>query len=968
MTGDAPPAALPFEQPNPLAAMTAAHDALLDLHDERGNDPAVLAQIEDFIRRGQATGAWLDGVKDRRAAQGMLDFWASELYRAGQKVAVARLADFDPVLAPDLAGVNCPYVGLQAFDDDRFFFGREAATEDLLRRLHRGERLLAIVGPSGSGKSSVVFGGLLPKLQRGELPGSVEWRYATLVPGPAPMAALAAADPAGAAAAAPAPAAAGAAPRLTTVLVVDQFEEIFTLCREPAIRQAFTAELLRRADGGDIVVLTVRTDFEENIAALPAFQPRYEAARVELRPLTARELQDAIERPAAEVGLRFEDGVVQDLAGAILGVPGGLPLLQFTLRELWQQRDRNRVTREVYERVGSPLAALGRTADAFYASLPVEEQTTVERTLLKLVRPADSGTEFTRNRVPIDEIYVDNDARDRVDRVLAKLEAVGLVRRTGGGAQVEVVHEALVRNWGTLKGWLERERELLRGRFLLRDRARAWEASGRPDEEGLLRGAELADAGEYRDLDALESAYVGASQRLAQREEDAREAARVREVEQARRTARKFKALAAALAVAVLLAAVASIFAAIGWRRAESRELSARALVQFTNAEQPDPLLAAMLALAADDVSPTDESNAALRQGFFEALDRFRLPHLEPVRAATFLHTDGGPPRVLSLDSAAHLWRINPSGAGDASVAAEEPLGERVAGAFDQPRLIRGSPDGRWLILAGAVPTVTVSSLDGATRVDLPGHELGVSTAEFSADGRRILTSGFDGNALVWDWDSAAASVSLRHTLPHTLSLLSAHLSADGRRAVTLDAGGSVTVWDAEAGAVERACPAPEENPPTGAALSADGARLLTLSGPEARVIDLATCALAYGLQGHIGQVNSAAFSPAGDRLVTAGADGTARIWNARDGSLFAVLRGHDGAVNSAEFSPDGNWVITASDDMTAHVHLVSLAEVKQRIKREIEERSPCQNRALNPLYDRVCPSELLPERRRSDE
>jgi len=730
------------------------------------------------------------------------------------------------------------------------------------------------------------------------------------------------------------------------VLIVDQFEEVFTLCREQAEREAFASALLQRINEGDIVVLTMRTDFDENISALPELQLVYEKARIDLRPLTVKELRDAIEKPATDVGLKIDEDVAQDLVGSIRGVQGGLPLLQFTLRELWLQRDRNRITRQVYERVGNPLLALGRAADRFYKNLSLEEQTTVERTLLKLVRPADSGTEFTRNRVPIEDVYKDNDAKDRVDRVLVKLEEAGLVRHTGDGTQVEVVHEALIRNWGTLKIWLERERERLRGRFLLRDRAKAWDANGRPEDESLLRGAELVDAGGYSDLNEIEIAYLEASRQRAESEEQLREAARQREIALAKKTAREFRTLAFALAVAVAIAALASILAVIGWRQAESRELSALARVQLDNTAQPDPLLAAMLALKANDTVPTDESDTALRQSLFESDDRYRLLQDGPVRAASFLPAANGQFRLVTLDGGVHLWRSDVTG------IVEDVFSNSISDLPDPLQTARSSPDGRFLILAGGIPTVTVLSLDNHAPVYLAGHEGGVINAEFSADGKRILTAGSDGKALLWAWDGANAS--LQHTLTQTLALLGAHLSENGQRVVTLDSGGTVTVWSSDTGSVVKSCSSTEA--PSSVALSADGARFLAIIGSEASITDVATCNVLQHLKGHLGQINSAMYSLGGERIVTAGTDGTARIWNPNDGKPVAVLLGHDGSVNSAEFSPDGKYVVTTSDDETAHVQIVDLDELKRLIRNAT--KNLCSNRdpsLYNPLYERVC-------------
>ena len=212
------------------------------------------------------------------------------------------------------------------------------------------------------------------------------------------------------------------------------------------------------------------------------------------------------------------------MVAKVLGERAGLPLLQFALLKLWENRDHNRITREIYENVGDPLQALKRSAESFYASLMPQDQNTVRRILLKLVKPANLGTEVTSSRITRDEIYRDNDARERVDNALDALENARLIRITGEGTQVEVAHEALIRNWPMLGQWLDEERVRLRQRFLLHEKAYAWSLT--PDDPStLLRGRELEDAESFKELGDVENAYVVASraevERLARDKEKA---------------------------------------------------------------------------------------------------------------------------------------------------------------------------------------------------------------------------------------------------------------------------------------------------------------------------------------------------------------------------------------------------------------------------------------------------------------
>ncbi|MBD0346160.1 MAG: NACHT domain-containing protein, partial [Coleofasciculus sp. Co-bin14] len=301
-----------------------------------------------------------------------------------------------------------------------------------------------------------------------------------------------------------------------SVLVVDQFEEAFTLCRDDSVRQAFIDNLISLIQSPGVrhtVILTMRTDFESQVARVPVFKDLFEQAQVRVTALDASELREAIEKPAELVGLKFEEGLVEALLQDVLGEPAALPLLQFTLLKLWDNRERNRVTWETYKRLGGGRQALARSADEFYEQLIPEEQVTVKRLLLRMVRPTE-GLEVTSNRIQRKTLYQAGEARDRVDRVLDKLIQSRLVRLTEGDtpddAQVEVAHEALVRNWPRLVNWLEDERVNLRRRWRLAAAVEDWQARGR-DKSVLLRGSLLAEAQRYKDLNALEVEFIQCS-------------------------------------------------------------------------------------------------------------------------------------------------------------------------------------------------------------------------------------------------------------------------------------------------------------------------------------------------------------------------------------------------------------------------------------------------------------------------
>ncbi len=527
---------------------------------QKGNEPeSFWADIYEFLARGEAAGQFLDDDEDRDAAQNLLDYWQNQLFHAHKEAPDAFLQEFDPLLQPEIPDERCPYIGLNAFDDsnEHLFYGRSQLISDILNQI-MVNRLVAAIGPSGSGKSSVILAGVLPRLKDGALPDSADWRYyPTIVPGSTPLTRLARllqpedADPTewipdtieklhsdddhltylmdkG-----------GSQP---AVLVIDQFEETFTLCHDEAERNAFLQNILnlvRSRNARHLVILTMRVDYESYLNKEPLFHSLFEQGQVRVSAMNSAELHEAIEKPAEAVGLKFQNGLVDALVREIVGEPAALPLLQFSLLQLWDARERNRVTWEAYRRLGGVTKALANTADRIYNDMLPEDQITTKRILLRLVTP--DGLEFTRRRVPRKMLYSD-EAYDRVERVLTRWIDARLLYvakgHTADDDQIEVAHEALVRNWPRLVEWLEDERIVLRNRLRLGRQAQDWDVRGREDSS-LIRGALLIEALQFENLNPLEQAFVNRSQAAIHAAEEEKEASRRRELEQAQQLARE---------------------------------------------------------------------------------------------------------------------------------------------------------------------------------------------------------------------------------------------------------------------------------------------------------------------------------------------------------------------------------------------------------------------------------------------
>jgi hypothetical protein len=539
-----------------------AHARLLDALDhELGDDGSPAAEaaalsrleprIRDFLERGAATGVFLEEVKERTACQVLLDYWVSSLAQAALGAPPARLAAFDGDRLPDLKDKPCPFVGLDAFRGREFFFGREADTQALAQQVLETP-LVVVLGASGSGKSSLVMGGVLPALA--ETKEGTALRIApTVVPGNAVFshladAALQASGRAGESAsqlgarlrADPAELVAltGGQSAPATLITIDQFEEVFTLC-DAAERDALAASLasLLEAGRGHRVLLTMREEFRSRLVELRSLARFLEKGWYSMRPMGYEELRAAVERPAALVNLQFQSGIVDDLVKKVLGQPAALPLLQFTLRTLWDQRDRNRITWEVYRQVGDPLNALRSSADRFYEALAPQTQDEARRILLELVR-VDELLEAYRQPVPRSRLLQAGKANTAdVLRVLADND---YLRVSADGAAedpiVEVKHESLIRNWPRLVTWIDEKRIERRQRMALTQAAHRWVASGKP-AEGLLTGWQLEEAKRQPDLSDAEREFVEASAEQVDRAQREREAALRREAEQERAVA-----------------------------------------------------------------------------------------------------------------------------------------------------------------------------------------------------------------------------------------------------------------------------------------------------------------------------------------------------------------------------------------------------------------------------------------------
>ncbi|MFY9610837.1 MAG: AAA family ATPase [Blastocatellia bacterium] len=915
-----------LRQGDPFESASEFRDAqarlLEELDEEVGSDSsaegevAALARLEPrirgFLQRGEATGVFIEEIKERTACQVLLDYWVSSLSQAGRPVGSVRLARFDGEQLPDLKDKPCPYVGLDAFRDRTFFFGREADIQALLAQL-QSVSLLVVLGASGSGKSSLVIGGVLPALAA-EAPGLCV--IPSFVPGNTVLEHLADAvrqSPCGVGADVAAEVAAlrqdpahlrarvGGAGARPVVITIDQFEEVFTLS-DQADREALVANLadLLKAGRGHRVILTMREEFRSRIVELQALSPNLGDAWYSMRPMAYAELKAAVEKPAALVNLQFQSGIADDLVKKVLGQAAALPLMQFTLRALWEKRDRNRITWEVYRKVGDPLNALKASAEEFYNNLADEMQNEVKRILVELVR-VDELLEAYRQPVPKSRLLQAGSSRtEDVLRLLAEKDYVRVTAAAGDtDPVVEVKHESLVRNWPRFVSWIEEKRRQRRERLALTQAAERWAKSGKP-QEGLLTGWQLETAESVTELLELEKEFVKASAEAVDRVQREKEAALYREAKENKAAANRFRML---WAVTIVLAGFA-IYLLI--KTQQSMKAEGRSHQRVLQAMRLQPLnyvddqldLALLLGIEGNrmpDVQP--ELRRALLSSLITNLELKSLfpGHTAGVRAVAF-SSDGKILASGSYDSTIILW------AAEEGLMLHPPLRGHTAPVYR----VAFSPDGKTLASASLDRTVRLWEVKTGQLIGKPlSHNDAVYSVAIEKNGKILASGGKDGTVRLWNIESQKE---LGPPLIHR------HSMGDEERAA--DAVYNV-------------------------AFSPDG-NIVASGGFDGRIIlwDIKERKQAGGPLFVKAPVFSMAFSHNGTMIASGDNVGEVKLWDVGTRKVIKSLSpAHDNAVFGVAFSPDNTQLATVSTDRTAYIRDVVDKEAPPRQLKGYAER-----------------------------
>ncbi|AMW08131.1 hypothetical protein A4E84_00325 [Streptomyces qaidamensis] len=877
----------------------------------------------------------------------------------GLNIAYATPTHVLRTVRPELAVRDrCPYRALEPFTEQHvaWFHGRQTAVAETLAQLRRHQQVLLLLGPSGSGKSSLVRAALLPALADGGLPGSDRWVPLLARPGEHLAAELEQAGLAGATADGMLPAvrrwSAARPGGRRPIVIIDQFEELLTDSGEQADTHLAAAEEqlaeLIRARAAATVILVMRDDFYPLLAARAPDLLREATPGLFNVPaaLGMPDLHAIVAEPARAVGLHVEDGLAERVVADVLAADPAtattrhapitlLPLLQLTLSQLWERRHDGRLTHRAYDRIGGVTGSLTTWCDTALNRLPDADRPTARRLLTALVRPADAtnAVPATRRQVALTDLRElagvaagpGPASEGDFDRVLAALthrrivttRTMPLADGTPGPATVELMHEALIREWGDLRRWVAADHRFQN--WLDRAVKQYGRYTASSDTGDLLDGSDLAEGIDWvkeRGLPSTVSSFLARSRRHQQAE--------------LRRTRRVNVALSCLLVLALIAAGVAfwQRKAAITAQRvAQSREIAA----QYAAIKNSDPDVAALLAVQAYRISPTEEAVSVLHAAAASPLRSVLTGHSAPVFTATF-SPDGTTVATGGLDGRIRLWSASDGTPHRTLVSRAKAV---VSVAF--------SPDGRTLASADSDGVVRLwDRRTGDLRASLMGHTGGVLSVAYSPDGRMLATGGADGTARLWNPVTGRVRAVIA---AHTGSVRSLVFSPDGASFFTASEDKAVKIWEVATAAARMTLRGDHKFYTS--ALSPDGRTLAAAGGGHKIILwNLATGKVKKTITTDFVLINSLDFG-ADDRVLAVGSDeNVVTFWNTDSGSEHESFSGHTDFVTTVAFGPDGRTLLTGSKDHSARLWDTKTGEAEKVLN---EPAGPVRAAAFSP-------------------
>ncbi|MHC5862302.1 nSTAND1 domain-containing NTPase [Nostoc sp.] len=833
------------------------------------------------------------------------------------------------LVATEVVSEECPYRGLEAFDKvhAKFFFGRQQVVNKIQQKLEQAT-FVPIIGASGSGKSSVVRAGLIPVLEKNN------WRVLEIIlPGIEPLVELKRAftkwfgrtEIREISALIDANKLSVVISRLPVserfLLVVDQFEEVFTLCSKEEDRSRFIDLITQCSESRLAIVTTIRADFLELCLSYEELTQLIQEQAVYMPPLLGAELEEAIASPANLQGYQLQRGLLGAIQQEVVGQERGcLPLLQFALTELWEQRDQetHQLTVAKFNNLGGVIGALNRHAEKLYESF-TGQQDWVKRIFLKLVRTGTDEKD-TRQRLPKTKLLNitsdDQNNYQAISDVLEKLiqgRLIVLEIEATGEVWADLAHEALMEGWERFTQWRQEGRELRRLIDRVEDALREWQKQ--PKDENLMMGGLLAQVREKwpqlkLDLDIASHDFYQCS--------DAYEKDRIDILERA-------------------------------LTQATLREKATRVL-NLLPFKPLDGLVLAIQAIGENLDKMPDQILTPVQNSLHRAMETVRVSiplfgHENSVNSVA-ISPNGQMIVSASRDNTVRLWDIqgNPigqpfyghegyvtavsfscngqiivSGSWDNTVRlwnlAGELIGQPFYGHEDVIFSVDVSPDEERIISSSGDGTLRLWNIEGKP-IGQPwlGHQDAVYSVAFSADGQKIVSGSRDKTLRLWDIEGKPIG---QPWLGHQDAVYSVAFSADGQKIVSGSWDRTVRVWDVEGNPIGSPFRG-HEDIISSVAISLDGQKIVSGSSDRTvRLWDLTGNSLAYPFKGHESSVNSVAVSPDGQKIVSGSSDRTVRLWNIQGRPIGKPFQGHEDSVRSVAVSPDGQKIFTGSDDGT---------------------------------------------------
>lgn len=866
--------------------------------------------------------------------------------------------------------IPCPYRGLFHFgpNDAEVFFGRELFIEELYSA-SKTRNFISVLGASGSGKSSVVLAGLVPKLQK-----EGHWQFTHFRPGSDPFHAIALAlvplytpnldqtDQIAQARKLADYLQNGSVlladvfakiqqnhPNHRVLLIADQFEEVYTLCTSQEIRCKFLDCLLASlknptalSSATTVLVTTMRADFLGNALSYRPFADILQNADVKLGPMNREELTEAIGRPAQQLEVTFETGLVERILKDVENQPGNLPLLEFALTELWNKRTDKQLTHKIYEGIGEVEGALARHADEKYGNLTEEEKEKVRRIFIQLVRPGE-GTEDTRRVAMKAELGEQSWA---LVKQLADARLVVTSRNLASQETVEVVHEALIRNWGELREWMNTNRVFRAWQERLRGAKGQWEAT-KKDQGSLLRGAALAEAEE----------------KLKERPEDLIDEKKFIEQSIQERDRQRHRTIITFASFSIL-SSILALVAGLGWWRTFINEKNYRLIAGsqssealFASNKQFEALLEIIRTgkQMKEDFGVTPDTEiqvvGSLLQAVYGVRERNRFEGYNQQFIRSSFSPDGSAIAATNEDGSIKIWNLN----GKEKTTINNIYNSTVDNGSYLVSSVSFSPKSNTIVSASQDGSIKLWNFDGKEIQNFIGKGKDAILTSISPDGTTIATVNREGKIKVWkrngqeiqtfqhplqspNWVTtlsfspngkiiASADNNLNSTvklwnlqgkdtrgLKHDWGVSSLSFSSNSQMLASVEELSKVKIWDLNNG---KQVDSFEEFGVTGATFSPDGGGITTFGSNVGNIkfwhsfngrMDVKTT-----LIGHSSTINDVSFSPNdSNMLVSISSDKTVKLWNLK-GIKPPRFRPINGSVGDISISPNDQIIATTA-------------------------------------------------------